>query len=94
MVNEHAMVVPSARSLLLPLRRIKETVPEVVGSHERVKGSPAVAWRPVVGILKGFAPEPVSCARAVMAALSARSNERVKYIVVKVGIRKGDVRGR
>lgn len=49
-----AMVAPEARLLLAPLLKIRETVPEVVGVQFRVKGSPAVAERPALGMLKGF----------------------------------------
>jgi len=49
------MVLPDAKSLLAPDRRMRETVPWVVGFQLRVKGWPAEAERPEVGMLKGLA---------------------------------------
>ena len=57
------MTVPSFRLLLLPLLKIRVTVPSVVGFHWRSRGWPPVAERPESGILKAF------CARARRGAL-------------------------
>lgn len=51
--------MPAVRSLLAPLLRIRETVPEVVGFQLRARGVPAVAERPEGGMLKGL-----DCAKA------------------------------
>lgn len=76
----HAMGVPSARLPLEPLRRIKDTVPSVVGFHSKVSDWPAAAWRPPTGFLKGLA---FDCADAT--ALSrAAMNDRVKSMLINV----------
>jgi hypothetical protein len=79
-VDIQTMTVPSARLLLAPLLRIRETVPEVVGFHCRAKGLPAVAEMPSVGILKGLA---VLSARARNGApRTARKTARENNIIM------------
>lgn len=49
------MVVIVDRSPELPMRRVSDTVPPVVGFQDRANGLPAVTWYPLDGLLKGLA---------------------------------------
>jgi len=53
-VRLHAINVPSSRLSDLPLRSIREIVPEVVGFHDIARGRPPVAESPPAGMLKGL----------------------------------------
>lgn len=74
------MVVPAARLSLPPLRKIKETVPSVVGFQFNVRVCPALAESPAVGMVNGFAL--LSAARTRKGALrTASRKERGKSIL-------------
>lgn len=73
------MVVPSLRLSLPPLRRIRETVPSVVGIHISWRSCPAVAERPELGTLNGFGLFWAKARRGALRA--AMSKERGKSIL-------------
>ena len=57
MTNIRAITVPWDKLLLAPSRRVKVTVPDVVGFQVMVEGWPAVSMYPPEGMLNGFALE-------------------------------------
>ena len=73
------MTVPLFKALLAPSRRVRVTLPEVVGFQLKVVALPAVSWYPPEGMLKGFAFEPWAMAPAMK---SARLEMRVNCMMI------------
>lgn len=63
-----AMTVPWLKSLFAPSRRVKVTLPDVVGFQVNVLGLPALSWYPPEGMLNGFALEDWATALATKSA--------------------------
>ena len=81
--DSHAITVPLFKSLAAPLRRVRVTVPWVVGFQVKVAGWPAVTEK-LLDTVGGFAVEPPDCATAT--AIRLVTVERIERRMLMASI--------